>query len=247
VTEPGLPLLPARSVLLSVLLGSHPPHLSVRTLVRSAELFGIADGTVRVALSRLAADGEVEADGGSYRLSERHLERQRDQDAGLRPAKRPWRGAWVLAVLRNEPEDRPAPAPAGVRREMDRSRMAELRPGAWTRPDNLARPAFRPAPDLLVWTGRPDGSGPAPAELAARLWDLDGWSRGAESLLDRLAAATEAVERLTVAAAMVRHLRSDPVLPPALLPPGWPGRRLRRAYDAYRVELGRLIAGTAAS
>jgi phenylacetic acid degradation operon negative regulatory protein len=42
---------------------------------------------------------------------------------------------------------------------------------------------------------------------------------------------------------MVRHIRTDPVLPPELLPADWPGLRLRRDYDEYRAELGRLIAG----
>ncbi|MDQ3757078.1 MAG: PaaX domain-containing protein, C- domain protein, partial [Actinomycetota bacterium] len=43
--------LTARSVLLSTLLGAHPPELPVQVLVRSGELFGMAEGTVRVALS----------------------------------------------------------------------------------------------------------------------------------------------------------------------------------------------------
>ena len=42
--------LTARSVLLSVLLGSHPPELPVRALVGAAELFGISHGSARVAL-----------------------------------------------------------------------------------------------------------------------------------------------------------------------------------------------------
>jgi DNA-binding transcriptional regulator PaaX len=56
---PAAPLLPARSVLLSILLGSHPPRLPVRSLVHTAGLFGIAEGTARVALSRLSATWPV--------------------------------------------------------------------------------------------------------------------------------------------------------------------------------------------
>ena len=41
-----------------------------------------------------------------------------------------------------------------------------------------------------------------------------------------------------LAAAMVRHLQTDQLLPGALLPPRWPGTRLRDAYGndyaAYR-------------
>jgi phenylacetic acid degradation operon negative regulatory protein len=40
-----------------------------------------------------------------------------------------------------------------------------------------------------------------------------------------------------VAAAMVRHLLTDPVLPEELLPTDWPGARLRAIYNDFAVEL----------
>src|SRR5690606_15109112 len=46
------PLSP-RSIVLSVLLGSHPPSMPVGRLLEFTSLFGIADGAVRTALSRL--------------------------------------------------------------------------------------------------------------------------------------------------------------------------------------------------
>ena len=39
------------------------------------------------------------------------------------------------------------------------------------------------------------------------------------------------------AAAMVRHLLTDPVLPGELLPDGWPGAALREAYNDFAAEL----------
>jgi phenylacetic acid degradation operon negative regulatory protein len=39
------------------------------------------------------------------------------------------------------------------------------------------------------------------------------------------------------AAAMVRHLLTDPVLPGELLPESWPGTRLRAAYNDFAAEL----------
>jgi phenylacetic acid degradation operon negative regulatory protein len=225
--------LPARSVLLSVLLGSHPPRLPVRTLVRTAGLFGISDGSARVALSRLTADGEVVGVGGTYELSDRHRERQRHQDRALRPATRPWKGEWEMAVLLSDQAD--------VRRTLAGARLAELRPGVWVRPDNLSLPEL-PA-SVARWRGRPAGLEEAPAHLAARLWDLSGWAEQAHSLLEAMSEAADPAVRLGVAAAMVRHIRTDPVLPPELLPADWPGLRLRRDYDEYRAELGRLIAG----
>jgi phenylacetic acid degradation operon negative regulatory protein len=251
-----------------VLLGSHPPRLPVRTLVRTAGLFGITEGTARVALSRLTADGDVVADDGTYGLSAHHLERQRDQDSAVRPVTRPWRGNWVLAVVLANPDGRPAATPTETRRFFERRRMAELRSGVWTRPDNLRRPhpagipagpgglAAGPPADpgrgdvqVAWWAGRPItpslpsvAAREAAGQLARRLWDLDGWAAGAVDLMEQLAATSGPAERLALAAAMVRHLRADPVLPASLLPARWPGNRLRRAYDGYRVELGLLIA-----
>jgi len=60
----GIRPLKARSVVLSALLGFHPPQLPVSTLVRIGELFGIAEGTIRVGLTRMVADGDVVADNG---------------------------------------------------------------------------------------------------------------------------------------------------------------------------------------
>ena len=240
----GLQPLTARSVILSLLLGSYPPELAVRSLVRTATRFGISEGTTRVALSRLAADGDVTGADGRYRLSSRLVARQQRQDEARRPAMRPWRGDWEIAVLR------PARLGGSERAELDAEvaalRLAALRPGVWTRPANLRRRW----PDRLldrVWRfeGRPDhesGVGrPPPAALAASLWDLDQWSGRARSLLDALQEATDPGRRFVIAAAVVRHIQLDPLLPPSLLPSDWPGEELRSAYAGYAADLGRLL------
>ena len=239
-TSPLFAPLTARSVMLSVLLGSHPPELPVRVLVRVADLFGIAEGTARVALSRLAADGDAVSDGGTYGLSPRLLDRQREQDSALRPATRPWRGGWEMAVA--HPEQTGAADRSVLGPHLARLRLAELRPGVWVRPDNLVRewPA-----DLtlraLRFSARSEFDQPEPAALAGRLWDLAGWAATAENLMDAMAAGAQPADRFVVAAAIVRHLRADPVLPPALQPAAWPGERLREVYDSFRQELGRLL------
>jgi phenylacetic acid degradation operon negative regulatory protein len=240
----GLRPLTARSVILSVLLGSHPPELPVRSLVRTTALFGISEGSARVALSRLAAEGDVSAEGGRYRLSDRLLARQRRQDEARRPATRAWRGAWEIAVLRpgrTSETDR-----TGLEAELGALGLAQLRTGVWTRPANLQR--VWPGHLLeQVWCfeGRPaDAPTPGPGAsdaLAPALWDLDGWSRQAERLIEALEGATEPARRFTVAAAVVRHLQLDPLLPPSLLAAGWPGDRLRSAYGGYVTDLGRLL------
>lgn len=234
----GLPPLTARSVLLSVLLGSHPPRLPVQTLVRTAELFGVSEGTARVALSRLVSEGEVAADAGLYRLSPRLLSRQHDQDEALRPRTRPWRGRWEIAVA--APEIATAGERSGLGARLHRLRLAELRPGVWGRPANLARlwPADLDGQALRFSAVPSSGA----SQLAARMWDLGGWARGAESLIASMASSRSPAERFSTAAAMVRHLRADPVLPASLLPRRWPGARLRAAYRRYEAELAGLLA-----
>src|SRR4051812_7185840 len=75
----GRPLT-ARSIVASMLLGMDPPESSGRMLVRSGELFGVAEGTVRTALSRMLAAGELETAGdGRYRLAGPLLARQARQ------------------------------------------------------------------------------------------------------------------------------------------------------------------------
>lgn len=217
------------------MLGSHPPELPVRVLVRLAETFAIAEGTARVALSRLSAEGDVVSDGGTYRLSERHRARQERQDAALRPPTRPWDGRWELLSSAggaggSAGGDEPAVA-AG-------RRMARLRPGLWIRPDNLTiDPPLLEAGTTLWVAAVAAGSVPA----ASDLWDLDGWATSAHALVSDLGRAQAPPARLAVAAAMVRHIGLDPLLPAELLPAGWPGAELRAGYDAYRTELGQLI------
>jgi phenylacetic acid degradation operon negative regulatory protein len=55
------------------------------------------------------------------------------------------------------------------------------------------------------------------------------------------AGAQEPRRRLNVAAAVVRHLLTDPHLPDELTPATWPAPRLRELYGSYQRELGRLV------
>ena len=77
----------------------------------------------------------------------------------------------------------------------------------------------------------------SPADLAGGLWDLPGWVRVGDSLLDDMAAAADIPGRFVAAAAIVRHLVTDPVLPDELLPAQWPGAALRTAYNDFAAEL----------
>ena len=46
---------------------------------------------------------------------------------------------------------------------------------------------------------------------------------------------------IMLAAAAVRFLRSEPLLPADLTPTGWPADRLRQRYDVYDRALGRAL------
>ncbi|WP_327223624.1 PaaX domain-containing protein, C- domain protein [Streptomyces platensis] len=230
--------LTARSIVLSTLLGHHPPRLPARALVRVGELFGIAEGTVRVALSRMVAAGDLRQTDGSYALTTRLLARQTRQDESRTPQTVPWNGGWEIAVVAT-PERRPAAERTALRQAMAALRLAELREGSWLRPANLDRPRPAVVTDQCTWfTGTPDDE---PAALAGRLWDLTGWAGRARALSAALDRAGPHADRFTVAAAALRHLLADPLLPADLLPENWPGEQLRRTYAEFETELRDLL------
>jgi len=230
--------LTARSVVLSTLLGSHPPQLPARYLVRVGEMFGVAEGTIRVALSRMVAAGDLRQVDGTYALTERLLQRQSRQDESRSPRTRPWTGDWEIAVI--TAESRPAADRAALRQAMGELRLAELREGTWLRPANLVRD--RPAAVTAQCTflvGRPEQD---PERLAGALWDLRAWMRRAERLRAALVPTAPLAEQFTVGAAVLRHLLVDPLLPDALLPAGWPGTALRQRYEEFQREFELLLA-----
>jgi phenylacetic acid degradation operon negative regulatory protein len=250
--------LTARSVLLSVLLGTVPPRLPVQRLVRTTELFGIAEGTTRTALSRMTAAGEVTADDGWYELAGgRLLARQARQDASRRASTSPWLGGrWAQAVVvasgRRPPAER-----AALRAALRGARLAELREGVWLRPDNLGGPsalaaqvgeAAPGAGDVAWFTAVPTGD---PAALTARLWPLTGWVGQARALIERMSRLVGPLEAgdpapladgFVLSADVLRHVQADPLLPAQLLPADWPGTRLRAEYDRYDAAYRAVLA-----
>lgn len=225
--------LPARSVALSLVLGAHPAPIATRDLLRAGEQHGVPVPTMRVALTRAVAAGDLVRDGAVLALGPRLAARQRRQDEAVQDAERTWDGAWEMAVV--VVAGRAAAERTALRGVLAADRLAELREGVWTRPANLQRrPAHASEPVLRCFTARPADD---PAALAAALWDLEGWAARGRDLLALAAEPHAPAVRLAVHARLVRHLSSDPLLPAVLLPPAWPGPALRAAYDAYRAEL----------
>ncbi|WP_228523058.1 PaaX family transcriptional regulator C-terminal domain-containing protein [Mycolicibacterium phlei] len=224
--------LTARSVVLSVLLGAHPAWATASELIRLTSDFDLRESTVRVALTRMVSAGDLVRSADGYRLSDRLLERQRRQDDALDPRLRPWNGDWTMLVITSVGTD--ARTRAALRTSLQRNRFGELREGVWLRTDNLEVAL----PSDVVQRGRlMTVRDEAPAELAGRLWDLTGWAGEGRRLLDEMSSAADVPARFVVAAAIVRHLLTDPVLPAELLPADWPGAALRAAYQDFAAEL----------
>jgi phenylacetic acid degradation operon negative regulatory protein len=228
----SLARMPARSVVLSVLLGAHPAWASAAELIRLTDDFGIKETTLRVALTRMVSAGDLIRSADGYRLSERLLARQRRQDDAMRPQLRAWRGEWTTLIVTSvgtDPRTR-----AALRTTLHNKRFGELREGVWMRPDNLELDLDGPLrARVRIVRARDD----APAELAGQLWDLPSWARTGHRLLAEMSAAADVPARFVLAAAIVRHLLTDPVLPTELLPADWPGSRLRAAYNNFAAEL----------
>lgn len=234
----------ARSIALSILLGTHPPELPARAFAAVAELFDIPAGTMRTALSRLVASGDIEALGGRYRLAGRHVDRQGAQDAGRRAPTGDWDRRWHTIVTVDDQRD--LADRRRFRTVMANHRFGELRPDIWTRPANLG-----PAPTATGWlvtTG--PVTGPAPGDLAGRLWDLPGIAADARRLLDEMhrrrrdhdwtdPASIPAL--FTTSAEVVRFLRHEPLLPGELTPDGWPVGTVRTTYDDFETDHQRLL------
>jgi phenylacetic acid degradation operon negative regulatory protein len=235
-TRDELAPLSARSAILSLMLGAHPNPLTPAELTRAGQLFGIAPATVRVAVTRAVGDGDLRRTDAGYRLGERLVQRQAHQDEAVHTADKPWDSTWEMAIIVTT--GRPGPERAILRDALKDHRLAEMREGVWTRPANLQRPRFSD-PVLQTFTATPDED---PSELAASLWDLTGWAREGERLLERLSSTPEPALRLATAAAIVRHLSADPLLPVELRPSNWPAADLRETYRSYQRELSELAA-----
>jgi phenylacetic acid degradation operon negative regulatory protein len=246
-STPGGPLagpapFTARSVLASALLGMQPPELPVAQLVRLTGLFGISENRARVALSRMVSAGEATTNGsGDYRLAGHLAERQSRQSASRAGATSDYTGEWWLAVVTTSGST--AEVRTARRRALGYARLAELREGVWMRPGNVpVRLDGDLGADVELMTARPSD----PERLVGHLWDLVGWSDGADALLERMAAlAPDGPEALApgfeLSAAVLRHLQADPLLPPELLPAQWPGRRLREDYDRWDARYRRTL------
>ncbi len=210
--------------------------MPVRALVEAGALFGIAEGSMRVALTRGLADGLIERDErGAYRLGGR-ASAVAERIASWRRLEtrvRPWSGSWLTAIAAGPASSRPA-----QRRHARALRLLgfrELTRGVAVRPDNLAGGVDATRADLTRLELAP---GSIVCELhrldaltdarARSLWDVDGLvdgyrrtRRALDASAARLAALPEEgamVESFRLGGAALRQLTLDPLLPEPIVP-----------------------------
>ena len=168
--------------------------------------------------------GDLVRNGQSYLLSERLEQRRARQRERLAPHTRRWRGDWEVVVVTatgRSPADR-----AALRTALVDHRLAELREGVSLRPDNLPPWPQGDVTRRLVTRPVEDAQPLAAGALRAR--GLEAPRSGHPRCRAHCRAPGN---RFAACVAGVRHLLTDPVLPPELLPAAWPAAEIRAEYD----------------
>lgn len=224
------------AVILDLLRSARGRGYAAGALIEAGALFGFAENTMRVTLSRLTAKGTIESPRrGVYRLSHRtdalneFVERWRLGEDRVRP----WQaGAWVFAHAPT--------ADAHTGWVLDALGFRAPREGLYVRPDNLALTlselralgtGLGLPEDVLLATGTPEGEATPQAWVA--LWQPEALDAAYVDALQRLEAssarlrilpADEArLECFTLGGEMIHRLAKDP-----LLPQSWVDARARR-------------------
>jgi phenylacetic acid degradation operon negative regulatory protein len=219
----------------------------LRDIYASANLAGLADQPVRLAIRRLVAAGEVEqlgrgragtlalTDAGRHRLQ---VDRESLALAAAHDAGRaPWDGRWRLIAVSVPERDRPVRD--ALRRELGALGAVAVSTGLYVSPHDLLEalhvdggPYLTTATTSdLVLHGTAD-----PLAIAERLWPRDSTVAAYDAVDDALRhdaadpAASDVVRLLRLADALERAVRHDPLLPAELRAGTWPPSRLRTAW-----------------
>ena len=225
-----------RSVVLNAVRVSPRRSISIRQLVRIGELFAFNANAVRVAVTRLVADGHLESDErGSYRLgsaaaeAHAHIESWRSGEARIRP----WKGDWLAIALTRKAE---RSMRRSSLRALSRLGLLEGLPGLWIRPDNL-RQSLAASTERLRALGLEEGAEVFRASdfsqalhehFRTQLWPLRTLVRTYETVERKLARSLDQLDHMPHDTALVqtflfggeaiRVLATDPLLPEQMLP-----------------------------
>ncbi|MFS8203430.1 PaaX family transcriptional regulator C-terminal domain-containing protein [Streptomyces sp. CWNU-52B] len=237
-----------------------PGPVPVAELIRLLAAVGVDAPAVRSSVSRLKRRGlllpaRTEAGAAGYVLSPDARQLLDDGDRRVYAASPPGDDTWVLAVFSVPESER-------QKRHVLRSHLSGLgfgtaAPGVWIAPARLYEETrhtlerLRLDPYVELFRGTHLGYAPT-AEAVARWWDLTAIAKQHEAFLDRHACVLrdwearadippepeEAYRDYLLALDSWRHLPyADPGLPPALLPPDWPGARSSAVFRALHQRL----------
>lgn len=228
-------VLSARETVLQLLEARPGETLGSADLARGAETLDFAAPAIRMAISRLLADGEIVSPArGRYRLGERRAAAQTVWGAWRTAERRlrPWTGRWLVVVDAAAPRG-PAKAERAHKRALRLFGFAEAEAGLWARADNLIDDLDAVASGLgragLKTGTRVLGPSSADGESDAAfrgLHDAATLETAYRDGLARLPEQTKALAEAPVAAAMaaafhigreaIRSIAFDPLLPEEL-------------------------------
>ncbi|WP_159622154.1 PaaX family transcriptional regulator [Ruania rhizosphaerae] len=223
----------------------------------AAHAVGINDHTLRLAVRRMVAQGDLRQHGRGRAAQiaptasgRARLERDRvafrlavAQDHGYAS----WDGKWRLTAVSAAESNRAQRDTA--RRALIRAGAAALSTSLYVSPHSLDGVLAISTDVSLVRATATDlevAGCSTPAELAERLWPagpIETGYRGVEATLEELSSSPPTSSTSLVAAqlhlaeAMERALRHDPLVPPELRSPEWEPARVRRRWYAVWAEL----------
>ena len=225
----------------------------VAALIRLLAPLGIRAAAVRTAVSRMVAQGwlapvELEVDGTAvpgYAVTDRA--RLRLDHAGARIYRTDhtdWDGRWHLRVL--------SPIADRSRRERVRSQLrflglAPISDSTWVSP-HASEEVDRLLADEGIAAVCLSSSDVGPLTRLLEAFDVatlaesyEAWLTVATRLVGEAGPGADPVSAFVVRSELLHSWRkflfSDPGLPPALLPPDWPGRRAAAFFDEHAARL----------
>jgi phenylacetic acid degradation operon negative regulatory protein len=249
---------PPKSVILDLLSAAPDGQVEVRGLVRAAQLFGITENNMRVALTRLRAAGMVESTSrGCYRVgpAAEAVNRQVRAWKQAEDRVREWDGSWIAVHTGGLSRSQRRTVRRRVR-ALDLLGFRELSTGLNIRPDNLVG-GIDFVRERLHWLGlesdapvfRLDALDDEMENRARALWDAKTLSdtyrisraelRDGCERLGSLATEKAARESFVLGGKAIRQIVFDPLLPEPII-----DRTQRRAFidEAVRfVSQGRQI------
>lgn len=222
----------------------------VAALIRALGALGIAAPAVRTAISRMVAQGWLEArregSAASYALTPRAISRLEQAGSRIyRTRDEAWDGTWHLVVIARSPD----------RSQRERIRVG-LRYLGYGAVDDTTWIAARASAELdaLLETERlaaeqfraqHDGDA---AALVARVWDLPtlaaayrSWHENARKITSGVSSRSSDERAFAARSELVHEWRkflfTDPQLPAELLGRDWPGLQAARYFDAHAQRL----------